>query len=245
MSLPWYTSRDNKGKGFRMVKFVLASNNKKKIAELETLLSSESSKDRGAEVLSLRDIGFTGDIAEDGDSFEENSLIKASVPASMGYIGIADDSGLAVDYLDGAPGIYSARYAGDHGDDGANREKLLHALGGVPEEMRGGKFVCVITVVLPDGCPLVIPQEYRISDPLAKKLGVSPERGAVIRGECHGIITTEEQGDGGFGYDSLFYYPPFGKTFAEIGGKDKNAVSHRGIAMKKLCTLLRELAEQH
>lgn len=228
-----------------MVKIVLASNNKKKILELETLLGSDSSNNNKIDVLSLRDIAFEGDIEEDGTSFEENSLIKASVPAGLGYIGIADDSGLAVDYLNGAPGIYSARYAGEHGDDAKNREKLLCELDGVPAEKRGGKFVCAVSVVIPENNPFIIPEEYRISAELAEKRGISPEKAAVIRGECSGIILTEEKGNGGFGYDSLFLYPAYGKTFAEIDGEAKNSVSHRGNAMRELTKLLSELTKEN
>ena len=130
-----------------MNNIVLASNNRKKIAEFETILGSLPSK---YQVQSLKDIGYTAEIEEDGTSFEENSLIKAMVPAGLGYIGMADDSGLTVDALNGAPGIYSARYAGDHGDDKANRDLLLENLKDVPDEKRGGAFVCVITVVFPD-----------------------------------------------------------------------------------------------
>ncbi len=228
-----------------MLKIVLASNNKKKIAELETLLGGTSSNDRVVDVLSLRDIGFEGDIEENGTSFEENSLIKASAPADLGFIGIADDSGLAVDHLDGAPGIYSARYAGEHGDDAANRMKLLEALDGVPTEERGGKFVCAVSVVLPAGCHLTIPEEYRVSEELAEKMGLPRERAAVIRGECFGVITTEEKGEGGFGYDNLFYYPEFDMTFAEMDGAKKNEVSHRGIAMRELVKLLHLITDNH
>ncbi len=225
------------------MKIVLASNNKKKIKELETLLAFETSNQQKVEVLSLRDIAFEGDIEEDGTSFEENSLIKASVPAVRGYIGIADDSGLAVDYLDGAPGIYSARYAGEHGDDASNREKLFRDLVGVPTEKRTAQFVCAVSVVLPEDCDLVIPEEYRISAELAAKRGLNPEKAAVIRGECSGLILTEERGEGGFGYDCMFYYPEFGMTFAEIDGDRKNSVSHRGNAMRELEKLLRKLTE--
>lgn len=227
-----------------MIKIVLASNNKKKIKELETLLTEESSNNRTAELLSLKDIGFFDDIEEDGTTFEENSLIKASVPAKMGYIGIADDSGLAVDYLDGAPGIYSARYAGEHGDDAKNREKLFRDLDGVPEEKRTAGFVCTVAVVIPVDYPLEIPEQYRISTELAKRRGLDRKKAAVIRGECRGLILTEERGENGFGYDSMFYYPAFGKTFAEIDGDRKNSVSHRGNAMRELRALLSELVKE-
>ena len=194
-------------------------------------------------LLSLRDIGFTGDIVEDGDSFEENSFIKASVPASLGYIGIADDSGLCVDYLDGAPGIYSARYSGEDADDESNRKKLLSALDGVAAGKRGAKFVCTACVVFPKDSRYIVPAEWRISGALAEKTGADPEKVMIVRGECFGTILTEEHGEGGFGYDSLFFHPDFGATFAEIPGEAKNTVSHRGIAMREFTKKLAQILE--
>ncbi len=224
------TKNNGRKKGKKSMScIVLASNNRKKIAEIETLLGDLTSQ--GTEVKSLRDIGYTDDIDEWGSVFEENSLIKARVPADLGYIGIADDSGLAVDFLGGAPGIHSARYAGEHGNDAKNREKLLHELKDVPEEQRGAKFVCTCALVLPEGSPYSIPEEWRITDGLSEKTGIPKERAMVVRGECRGVILEKEQGDGGFGYDPLFWYPEFGHTFAEIPGEMKNRVSHRGNAM--------------
>ena len=179
-----------------MNKIVLASNNRKKIAEFETILGSLPSK---YQVQSLKDIGYTEDIEENGSTFAENSLIKAIVPTKFGYIGMADDSGLTVDALNGAPGIFSARYAGGHGDDKANRDLLLENLADVPDEKRGGAFVCVITMVFPEDSDAVVPEEYRISAELAEKYGVSPEKVLSIHGECRGVITHDERGEGGFG----------------------------------------------
>lgn len=193
---------------------VLASRNAKKIKELQSLLSQVSDLD--LRVLSLDDIGYHDEIEENGTTFEQNSFIKASVPASMGYIGVADDSGLSVDYLDGEPGVYSARYSGANATDATNNEKLLAKLDGVPAEKRGAKFVCVISCVFPDG------------------------QAFYVRRECPGRILTDAAGNGGFGYDPLFYYEPFGKTFAELSGEEKNQISHRGLAMKEF---IRELAE--
>lgn len=210
---------------------VLASNNQKKIAELETLFMSASSNT--VKLCTLRDIGYTNEIPEDGDSFEENSIIKACVPAKLGYIGIADDSGLAVDCLGGAPGIYSARYAGEGANDTSNRLKLLRALEGVAPEKRSAKFVCTASVVFPQDSPYTVPEEWQIPAALANKRGLDRTKIMVVRGECPGVILTEERGEGGFGYDSLFYYPKFGATFAEISGEKKNTVSHRGIAMRE------------
>jgi len=219
--------------------FVLASNNRKKIAEFGTILSSFSSN---LQVLPLGEIGFSGDIEENGTSFAENSLIKAMVPAKMGYIGMADDSGLTVDALHGAPGIYSARYAGEHGDDKANRDLLLENLKNVPAENRGGAFVCVITVVFPAETGISVPESYRISAALAEKYGLERERVLSIRGESRGYIGYEERGEGGFGYDCLFCCPDYdGRTFSQITQEEKNAVSHRGRAMEILRTALEQM----
>ena len=193
-----------------MEKIVLASNNKKKIAELKTILG-ELLPDCG--VLSLADAGISGDIEENGATFEENSLIKASVPAKLGYIGIADDSGLCVDALSGAPGVYSARYSGC-GDD-ANIEKLLKELDRVPDGDRGASFVCVMSAVFPDGTSV------------------------TARGETRGIILKERRGDDGFGYDPVFYSTDLNKTFAEASPEEKNKVSHRGTALALFCEKLK------
>ncbi len=214
-----------------MTNIVLASNNKKKIAELQTLLANVS--DGLLNVQSLRDIDFTDDIEENGTTFEENSLIKAGTPAALGHIGIADDSGLTVDYLNGAPGIYSARYSGEGANDERNRAKLLRELDGIPAEQRTAHFVCTAALVLPENSGFTIPEEWRISAELSAKSGIPQERAMVVRGECPGRILTEEIGDGGFGYDSLFYYEAYSRTFAQISGEDKNKVSHRGNAMRE------------
>ena len=219
--------------------FVLASNNKKKIAEFGTILTSFSSD---IQVLPISAIQNVGDIEENGTTFEENSLIKALVPAGVGYIGMADDSGLTVDALDGAPGVYSARYAGEHGDDKANRDLLLVNLRNVPDEHRGGAFVCVITMVFPAETGLIVPESFRIQPALAEKSGVDPARVLSIRGESRGVIGHEEKGEGGFGYDCLFCCPEYdGRTFAQISQEEKNAVSHRGRAMEILRSVLTEM----
>lgn len=198
---------------------VLASRNKKKIAELQALLAEAGDLD--LRVLSLDDIGYYGEIEENGSTFVENSLIKASVPASLGYIGVADDSGLVVDCLDGEPGVYSARYSGPDATDATNNEKLLAKLEGVPVDQRGAKFVCVVTCAFPDGSAF------------------------YVHRECPGRILTEAAGSGGFGYDPLFYYEPFGKTFAELTADEKNRISHRGLAMKDfICELKETLADK-
>jgi len=196
---------------------VLASRNKRKIVELRTLLSEYL--DFEFELLSLDDIGFNEDIVEDGNSFEENALLKASVPARLGYIGIADDSGLEVDALDNAPGIYSARYAGEPCDDQANNDKLLKKLENVPDDKRCSHYVCVMAAAFPSGDSI------------------------LARGECHGRILRSPIGEGGFGYDPLFYFEEFGTTFAAVPPEQKNGVSHRSNAIKIFAQKLNSYAE--
>ena len=201
------------------MKLVLASRNQKKIGELRTMLQEHFPN---VEVLSLDDIGYEGDIEENGTTFEENALTKAKVAASSGYIGIADDSGITIDALNGEPGVYSARfaamhnYAGGH-DDEANNQLLLELLKDTPDEKRGGAYVCCVACVMPNGETF------------------------TVRGEVRGRILHEYHGTGGFGYDPLFYYEPFGKTFAEVSAEEKHSVSHRGEAMKKFAEKLKSL----
>ena len=189
------------------MKILLASHNKNKIAELQALMNTVSAE---CEVVSLSDIGFHDEIIEDGVTFEENALIKSKKGAELGYITVADDSGLMVDALGGAPGVYSARYAGEACDNAANNEKLLKELSSVPSNERTARFVSVVTCSFPDG-----------------------REDVVVRGECPGIIISEYRGTAGFGYDPLFLYEPMGKTFAEMTAEEKNSVSHRGAAMNK------------
>ena len=189
-----------------MLKFVLASRNKKKIRELETFLAGIPSD---KVILSLDDIGYHDEIVEDGKTFAENSLIKASVPAKLGYIGVADDSGLEVDALNGAPGVYSARYSGEGATDEKNNAKLLSELEDVPDDKRTARFRTVVTCAFPDGTYF------------------------QVDGCCEGRILGAPEGSDGFGYDPLFWYAPFEKTFASLTPEEKNAVSHRGKAMRK------------
>ena len=196
------------------MEIVLASRNQKKIREMEAILACHIP---GIRILSLDDIGFVGDIEENGTTYEENALIKAStaLEACGGrYAAIADDSGLSVDVLDGAPGVYSARYAGGHGDDAANNALLLKNLEAVPPHERTARFVCCIACVFPDG------------------------RRITVRGETEGLIIDEARGNGGFGSDPYFYYVPYGKTFSELTAEEKNAISHRGKAVAKLAEVL-------
>lgn len=215
------------------MKIVLASRNAKKIRELETLLAQHSSMH--IEVLSLDDIGYTEEIVEDGTSFEENAWIKAATPAAMGYIGIADDSGLSVDALGGAPGIYSARYGGEGTNDAKNNEKLLAEMNEVPDEGRGAAFVSAVACVFPRECDVEIPEEVR-----TEKNGLS---GFVVRGECRGTILRATRGCDGFGYDPLFYVAEKECTFAELSSDEKNAISHRGVAMRAFCRQFLSLFE--
>jgi len=189
------------------------------------------------EVLSLDDIGYTEEIVEDGESFQENALIKAAVPASLGYIGIADDSGLTVDALGGAPGIYSARYAGENATDAINNAKLLCELRDLPAAERGAAFVSVVACVLPENLEKQIPEELRAKS----RDGL---QAFTVRGECRGSILREQHGEGGFGYDPLFYTEVFGKTFAELTPEEKNSISHRGIAMRAFCETFRQVFEE-
>ncbi|MBQ1261967.1 MAG: RdgB/HAM1 family non-canonical purine NTP pyrophosphatase [Clostridia bacterium] len=198
------------------MKFVLASRNPKKIAELRTLLSAHL---KDAEVLSLDDVGILGEIEENGATFEENALIKARVAATSGYIGLGDDSGLCVDALNGEPGIYSARYAArtsaltDHSDEENNRV-LLEKLNGLSPEERTASFVCCFACVYPDG------------------------REFTVRGEAKGRILSAYCGDGGFGYDPLFFYEPLNKTFAQLTPAEKNRISHRARALEAFAKTL-------
>ncbi len=210
------------------MKIVLASRNKHKIVEIHSLLSGVCDD---LEVLSLDDIGYIGDIEEGGDSFEENSKIKASVPAELGYIGIADDSGLAVDSLDGAPGVYSARFAGEPCDDKKNNDKLLSELEKIGDKERSAKFVSVITILFPKGSKLHSFDESKLEYGVLAVDTKTGARGFSCRGECPGRILYEERGNGGFGYDPLFYCE-YGKTFAELTPEEKNQISHRAAAMK-------------
>lgn len=212
------------------MEIVLASRNKKKIAEMNTLLSAYCGDK--VKVLSLDDIGITEDIEEDGQSFEENSVIKASAPAKMGYIGIADDSGLCVNALGGAPGVFSARYSGEGANDDKNNEKLLSMLENT--DNRKAHFKTVISVVIPQ--TLGIEVFHSMTNPemekyLLERFGI--DAGVCsFSGECFGEILREKRGEGGFGYDPIFYVPEKGKTFSELSAAEKNEISHRGRAMR-------------
>ena len=197
--------------------FVLASRNKGKIKELERLLRAELGE--GLTLLSLDDVGLFEDVEETGSTFAENALIKANYAAQSGYMALADDSGLCVTALDMAPGVYSARYAGTHGDDAANNALLLKNL--EEKENREAAFVCHFVCAFPDG-----------REPI------------VAEGRVTGEILRAPRGEGGFGYDPLFYYAPFGKSFAELSGEEKNSISHRGAASAAFAELFRARSEK-
>ena len=188
-----------------MTKILIATKNDGKAREYRKLFEQ-----KGIEVITLKELNEQVEIIENGKTFSENALIKAqTLTDKLNIPVLADDSGLVVDALNGAPGIYSARYAGDH-DDEANNKKLLEALKKVPDEKRTAHFHCSIVATAPDKTPL------------------------EANGDVYGLIAHEKHGEDGFGYDPLFYYPEFGKTFGEIGMEEKNKVSHRAKATENL-----------
>ena len=195
------------------MKVVLASKNRHKLVEI-----SKITEKFDMELVLQSDLGVDIDVEETGTTFEENSFIKAeAVMKATGLPALADDSGIAVDALNGEPGIYSARYGFDDSlDDWGRLELLLKNTEHVPDGERQAQFVCVITMVTPDGQTI------------------------QARGEIHGELTREAKGENGFGYDPIFYYPPLGKTTAELDPEEKNAVSHRGNALKVFYEKLKE-----
>ena len=193
------------------MKIVLASRNVHKIGELQTLLSQYI---KDIEILSLDDVGIFDEIEENGSTYLENALIKARAAAKSGYIGMGDDSGLSVRALGGAPGVYSARYSG--GDYAANNALLLKNLEG--ERDRYAEFVCTIACVFPDG-----------REPIC------------VEGRTEGVILESQRGEGGFGYDPLFYYEPYKKTYAELTYDEKNSISHRCKAVEALAAEFKKI----
>lgn len=195
------------------MQILLATTNQGKVQELVKLL-----EDIKCEVKSLKDFPEIGEIEENGDSFAENALIKAGTAARLtGLLALADDSGLEVDALDGDPGVYSARFAGEAKDDKRNNEKLLRLLKDIPEERRGARFKSVIAIASPEG------KEY------------------LTEGVCEGRIGFAPQGEGGFGYDPLFIVLQYDKTFAELTLAEKNQISHRGKALRAAVGILKDL----
>ncbi len=196
-----------------MRKLIVATKNKGKMKEIEEILTGLPYK-----VASMEDVGLSQDIDEYGSTFEENALIKAREIAEItGEMVIADDSGLEVDFLNGAPGIYSARYAGEGASDSDRNNKLLNELKDVPFEKRTARFVCAIAVVFPEG------------------------ESFTVRGTCEGYIEFEPRGNHGFGYDPLFFIQEYHKTVAEMSSEEKNQISHRGNALRQMLKKLKEL----
>ncbi len=193
------------------MKLVLASHNKKKLAELASMVSAINAD---FEVISASELPFDAEVEETGSTFEENAVLKADFIASHGYFAVADDSGLCVDALNGAPGVYSARYSG--GDDNDNIDKLLAELRDVPDEKRTASFVSCVVFQTPEG------------------------KRFIAEGRCCGKILRERMGDNGFGYDPVFLSDDFNRSFASLTAEEKNSVSHRGRAMAKLAEYLSE-----
>ncbi len=190
---------------------VLASRNPKKSDELKLLLAGLP-----VTVRTLDEFPGVGEAVEDGRTFAENAVKKALHAArATGLAAIADDSGLEVEALNGAPGVRSARYAGEGASDGANNRKLLDSLRGRALRERRGRFRCVVALASPDG------------------------RVETAEGSCEGVILDSPRGDRGFGYDPVFFYPPLGRTFAELEPVEKHAVSHRGMALRAAADIIR------
>lgn len=184
-----------------MKSIILASNNKDKVKEVKEIL-------KGYDIISMKEAGIDVDIEENGTTFEENALIKArAIMKLTGQITMADDSGLEIDYLNKAPGVYSARFMGHDTSYDIKNKALIQKLEGVKGSDRSGRFVCAIAVCFPDG------------------------REIVKRGTMEGLIAEEIKGDNGFGYDPIVYLPEYGKTFGELAPEEKNKISHRGKAL--------------
>ncbi|QUH24816.1 XTP/dITP diphosphatase [Serpentinicella alkaliphila] len=196
---------------------VIATSNTHKLDEIKEILS-----DFQFDIKSMSEVGLGGlEIIEDGSTFEENAMIKAkTVMNKTGYASIADDSGLEVDAINKAPGIYSARFAGENATDAQNNEKLLNLIANVPEDLRTGRFICAIAMVFPNG------------------------ESIITRGTCEGSIGFEPTGNGGFGYDPLFIVPEYNKTFGEIPAEIKNKISHRANALNELKSSLKVYLER-
>ena len=201
-----------------MIDLLVATTNQGKFAEVQAFLSKLPLK-----ILCLRDLQNPPSVVEDGATFEENALKKARTFAQFsGLLTLADDSGIEVDTLGGAPGIYSARYSGEEGNDDANNQKLLRELANVPPDRCTGRFVCALALCASSS---------------------SGMREWTVRESCEGRIAFSMTGSSGFGYDPLFFYPPFGKTFGEIDRATKATVSHRGKALKRLAEMLPTLVD--
>lgn len=194
---------------------IFATGNEGKMKEIRLIL-----EDLGAEILSLKDAGINIEIQEDAKTFEENAVIKArEIMRATGALVLADDSGLEIDYLNGEPGVYSARYLGEDTSYRIKNQNLIDRLEGVPDEQRTARFVCVIAAAFPDG------------------------RIITARGAIEGIIGYEERGEGGFGYDPIFWLPEYGCSTAELTMEKKNELSHRGKALREMKNELKKVLE--
>ena len=198
-----------------MKKIIFATGNADKMKEIREILS-----DLDAEILSMKEAGIQADIVEDGKTFEENAVIKATAISKLtGEIVLADDSGLEIDYLNKEPGIYSARYMGHDTPYAIKNQKILDKLRDVPEEKRTARFVCAMALALPDGTT------------------------RTAQATMEGRIGYEIKGENGFGYDPIFYLPEFGKSSAEISPEQKNRISHRGKALRMMKDKIKELCK--
>jgi XTP/dITP diphosphohydrolase len=214
------TARQSAGQDNNSPRLVLATHNQGKLRELRELLRGQvPGLDVDTQVVDAGAVGAP-DVAETGVTFAENSLLKArAVAQATGLVAIADDSGLAVDVLGGAPGIFSARWAGRHGDDAANLRLLLDQLADVPDEFRGAAFVCAAALAVP-----------------GSGAGSAPEEGreVVEYGQLEGTLLREPRGTGGFGYDPVLQPSGLDRSCAELSPEEKNAISHRGHAFRAL-----------
>ncbi|MBQ7627660.1 MAG: XTP/dITP diphosphatase [Clostridiales bacterium] len=188
------------------MRLIIATGNEDKVREIDEILEGT-----GFEAISMKQAGFNPDIVEDGTTFEENALKKAmAVHELSGEYVMADDSGLCIDALDGAPGIYSARFCGEDSTYEEKFRKIFEMLADVPDDKRTAQFVCAIAVVKPDGTSF------------------------TVRGECRGVLHEKPVGENGFGYDPIFYVPEFGMTTAQMDPEVKNSISHRGRALRAM-----------
>lgn len=195
-----------------MQKLIFATGNQGKMKEIREILA-----DMDVEILSMKEAGVDLDIQEDGVTFQENAIIKAkAVQEATGELTLADDSGLEIDYLNGEPGVYSARYMGEDTSYRIKNANLIERLEGVPMEQRTARFVCVIAAAFPDG------------------------RVETARATIEGVIGYEERGQNGFGYDPIFYVPEYNCSTAELSPEQKNAISHRGKALRQMKEILKE-----
>lgn len=209
-----------------MTTLAVATNNAKKLKEIREILASIAP---GVSLVTAREIGL-GEPEETGHTFRENAIIKAAAAyAITGGVCLADDSGLEVDALGGAPGVHSARFAGPDAKDADNNLKLLDALAGVPPERRTARYRCVIALVLPPAIARRLPADAPLS-PLSTPRGEAFV--LTVDGACEGRVVDTPAGHGGFGYDPYMLYPPAGLTFAELSAEQKHAVSHRGQALR-------------